>query len=84
MFMYWSHQINDLKLLIKLRNVHTTAFTQNMHSIDPTFRDLKQVIYLWKKRITDFENIRKSWIRPAVIKLISFITLVSEDFDSIH
>ena len=63
MFVYCSYLLNDIKLqiLIKLRNVHTIACTQNMHSIDPAFRDFKQVVYLWKKRSTDFENIRKSW-----------------------
>ena len=63
MFVYCSYLLNDIKLqiLIKLRNVHTIDFTQNMHSIDPAFRDFKQVVYLWKKRSTDFENIRKSW-----------------------
>ena len=62
MFMYCSHLINNIKLwiLVKLRNVHTTAFIQNVHFISPTFRDFKQVIYLWKKRNTDFHNIRKS------------------------
>lgn len=60
-FVYCNHLPNDIKLrilIIKLRNVHKIALTQNMHSIDLTFRDFKQVI--WKKRNTDFENIRKS------------------------
>ena len=62
MFVYCSHLLNDIKLwilIIKLGNVHKTAFTQNMHFIDLTLETLK-VIYLWKKRNTDFENIRKS------------------------
>ena len=60
--MYCSHPLYDIELqiLIKLRNVHTTAFIQNMHFVSPTFRDFKQVIYLWKKRNTEFEKFRKS------------------------
>ena len=44
MFVYCSHLLNDINLwilIIKLGNVHKTAFTQNMHSTDLTFRDFK-------------------------------------------
>ena len=52
MFVYCSHLLNDIKLwiLIKLRNVPTTAFIQNMHFISPTFRLRTGYISLEEKK----------------------------------